>query len=289
MHFVKVKGILSPQNGMNLYRGCSHGCIYCDSRSACYQMKHEFEGIEVKENALELLEDALRRKRKKCMIGTGAMSDPYIPIEEDLQYTKKALELIFEYGFGATLITKSSRVLRDIDLLAEINKKTKCVVQMTMTTYDETLCKKLEPGVSGTKERFETLMKLKEAGIPTVVWLTPILPHINDTKENIEGILDYCIQADVKGIICFNMGVTMREGNREFFYENLDKSFPGLKEKYSSEYGNKYVLQSNNNKILMELFRKTCKQYDIMYNAEKIFTYLHKFEEKEEYQQLKLF
>ena len=142
MHFTKVKGILSPKNGMNLYRGCTHGCIYCDSRSTCYQMNHKFEDIEVKENAIELLEDALKRKRKKCMIGMGSMTDPYIPEELKLKHTRKALEVASKYGFGITLITKSNRVLRDLDLLKEINQKTKCVVQMTLTTYDEELCKK---------------------------------------------------------------------------------------------------------------------------------------------------
>ena len=176
MHYVTAKGILSAKNGMNLYRGCQHGCIYCDSRSDCYHMEHDFEDIEVKENALVLLENALRRKRKPCMIGTGSMSDPYMPLEEELQYTRKALELIFRYGFGATLITKSDRVLQDLDLLKVIHDKTKCVVQMTLTTYYEELCRKLEPGVCTTKARFEALKALQDAGIPTVVWLCPILP-----------------------------------------------------------------------------------------------------------------
>ena len=190
MHYVKVKGILSAKNGINLYRGCSHGCIYCDSRSKCYGMEHDFEDIEVKENALELLEEALRRKRRKCMIGTGSMTDPYLPLETKLEYTKKTLELVLRYGFGVTLITKSARVLRDLELLKRINDKTKCVVQMTLTSADEELCKKIEPHVSTTRERFEALKKLRAAGIPTVVWLCPILPFINDTEENLSAILD---------------------------------------------------------------------------------------------------
>ncbi|WP_455060888.1 radical SAM protein [Parvimonas micra] len=209
MHFVKVKGILSSKNGMNLFRGCTHGCIYCDSRSKCYQMNHSFEDIEVKENSIELLEDRLKRKRKKCMIGMGSMTDPYINEELKLNYTRKALETINKYGFGLTLITKSSNIIRDLDLLKEINSKTKCVVQMTLTTYDERLCKIIEPNVSTTKERVETLIKLREAGIPAVVWMTPILPYINDTEENIRGILNYCKEAKVKGILCFGMGLTL--------------------------------------------------------------------------------
>ena len=145
MHFVKVKGILSSKNGMNLFRGCTHGCIYCDSRSKCYQMNHSFEDIEVKENSIELLEDRLKRKRKKCMIGMWSMTDPYINEELKLNYTRQAIEIINKYGFGLTLITKSSNIIRDLDLLKDINSKTKCVVQMTLTTYDERLCRIIEP------------------------------------------------------------------------------------------------------------------------------------------------
>ncbi len=151
MHFVTAKGILLSKNGMNLYRGCSHGCIYCDSRSKCYHMEHAFEDIEVKENALDLLEYALKHKQKKCMIGTGSMTGPYIPLELEIRTLRKALHFIDKYGFGFTVITKSDRILRDIDLLQKINEKTKCVVQMTLTTYDEDLCRKIEPNVSTTK------------------------------------------------------------------------------------------------------------------------------------------
>lgn len=289
MHYVKAKTILSAKNGMNLYRGCLHGCIYCDSRSKCYQMNHDFEDIEVKENCLELLENALKRKRKKCMLGMGSMTDPYIPLEKELLYTRGALSLALKYGFGMTLITKSSLVLRDIDLLKQINEKSKCVVQMTLTTYSDELCKKLEPNVSITKERFDVLMKLKEEGIPTVVWLTPILPYINDTKSNILGILDYCIKAGVKGIICFDMGLTLREGNKEYFYKNLDKYFPLLKEQYIKKYGDKYIVSSPINKSLMKLFYDTCKKNNIMSSTSEIFNYLNTYNEKEEHKQLSIF
>ncbi len=280
MHYVKVKGILSSKNGMNLYMGCSHGCIYCDSRSKCYHMEHDFEDIEVKENAVKLLEEALMRKRKKCMIATGSMTDPYIPLEEKIGNVRKAISLIYEYGFGCTLITKSSRILRDIDILKKINNKTKCVIQMTITTYDEELCRKIEPNVCTTKERFEVLKILRDEGIPTVVWLSPILPFINDTKENISGVLDMCIKAKVYGIICFGMGLTLREGNREYFYENLDRMFPGLKEKYIKTYGNEYMIGSPDNLILMELFHKKCGDNGIVHNNERIFEYLAEFEDK---------
>lgn len=289
MHYMKAKGILSAHNGMNLYRGCTHGCIYCDSRSNCYHMEHAFEDIEVKENALELLEDKLKRKRQKCMLATGSMTDPYIPLENQLQHVRQALLLAEKYGFGFTLITKSSLVLRDIDILQRIHEKTKCVVQMTMTTYDEELCQKLEPHVSTTKERFETLKKLNEAGIPTIVWLCPILPFINDTKENLYGILKYCIEAKVYGIINFGMGVTLREGNREYFYSQLDRLFPGMKDKYIQTFGTQYINTSPHEKELNKIFHDICQKHNIICDNEQLFTYLRTFESKQDTVQLSLF
>lgn len=280
MHKVNVKGILSAKNGMNIYRGCLHGCIYCDSRSLCYQMNHKFEDIEVKANAVGLLENTLRRKRNKCMIGTGAMSDPYMPIEEKLGNMRKCLEVIERYGFGVTMITKSTKVLRDLDLLKKINEKSKCVVQMTLTTYDEDLCRIVEPNVETTYERFRALEILRDNGIPTVVWLCPILPFINDTEENIRGILDYCVRAKVKGIINFDMGVTLRDGNREYFYKKLDEHFPGLKEKYIRMYGNSYQLSSPNSRQLNMIYKSECIKNGIMCDENECFEYLNKYEDK---------
>ena len=280
MHKVNVKGILSAKNGMNIYRGCLHGCIYCDSRSLCYQMNHKFEDIEVKANAVGLLENTLRRKRNKCMIGTGAMSDPYMPIEEKLGNMRKCLEVIERYGFGVTMITKSTKVLRDLDLLKKINEKSKCVVQMTLTTYDEDLCRIVEPNVETTYERFRALEILRYNGIPTVVWLCPILPFINDTEENIRGILDYCVRAKVKGIINFDMGVTLRDGNRAYFYKKLDEHFPGLKEKYIRMYGNSYQLSSPNSRQLNMIYKSECIKNGIMCDVNECFEYLNKYEDK---------
>ncbi len=288
MHFVKAKGILSAKNGMNLYRGCSHGCIYCDSRSKCYHMGHAFEDIEVKENAIDLLEYALTHKRKKCMISTGSMTDPYIPLEMETGNVRKALRLIYEHGFGFTVITKSDRILRDSDLLQKINEQTKCVVQMTLTTYNEDLCKMIEPYVSTTRERFEVLKKLGDLKIPTVVWLTSVLPFINDTEENITGILDLCIEAKVYGVICFGMGLTLREGNREYFYQQTDRLFPGLKEIYIRTYGNQYVAESANNEYLMRLFHEKCEENGIVHDNGQIFNYLRSFEENRKYKQLSI-
>lgn len=281
MHFVKAKGILSPKNGMNLFRGCTHGCIYCDSRSKCYQINHAFEDVAVKENALVLLEDALLRKRNKCMLGMGSMTDPYIPEELKLEYTKGALEIIYKYGFGINFITKSDRALRDLELLKKINERSKCVVQMTLTTFDEGLCKIIEPNVSTTRERVEALKVLRYAGIPTVVWLVPILPFINDTEENLLGILAYCRDAGVYGIMNFGMGMTLREGNREYFYSKLDKHFRGLKEKYIRTYGDAYVLNSPNNSKLMKLFHNVCEEYGIINSNSRLFHYTNNFDEDE--------
>ncbi|MBQ4537840.1 MAG: radical SAM protein [Lachnospiraceae bacterium] len=287
MHFVDAKGILSPHGGMNIYRGCTHGCIYCDSRSRCYGLTHAFEDIEVKQNAPELLEKALISKRKKCMIGTGAMCDPYMHCEEQLQLTRRCLEIIDRYEFGVAIQTKSDRILRDLDLLKRINEKAKCVVQMTLTTYDEELCKVLEPNVCTTRKRFEALQIFRDNGIPTVVWLSPILPFINDTRENLEGLLDYCIRAKVYGIICFGMGVTLREGDREYFYAALDRHFPGLKGRYRAKYGYSYEVTSDNHAELMKIFKEKCRANGIVCDRDEVFRYLYEFPEK--YEQMRLF
>jgi DNA repair photolyase len=289
MHFKEYKGILSQQNGMNISRGCVHGCIYCDARSKCYSMDHEFEDVEIKINAPELLEEAIKKKRKKCMISTGAMGDPYIPIPENLQNIRSCLEIIEKHGFGLAIQTKSNLILRDLDLLKRINTKAKCIVQITLTTYNEQLCGIIEPNVSTTKERFDVLKIMRDNNIQTIVWLSPILPFINDTKENIIGILDYCLEAKVYGILCFDMGLTLREGDREYFYKNLDVYFPGMKEKYQKRYGNNYILTSGNNKELMKIFNKTCDENNIVHNADELFTYLRTFEEKNKTRQMELF
>lgn len=279
MHYVTSKSILSKNNGMNLYRGCTHGCIYCDSRSEIYNMGHKFEDIEVKKNSLELLKKELI-KRPHAMIGTGAMSDPYLPLEKRLEYVRNSLKLIDRYGFGFTCITKSDLVLRDLDLLKKINDKSRVVIQMTLTTADDRLCRVLEPNVCSTSRRVEVLNALNEAEIPTVVWLCPILPYINDTDDNINSILDYCIESGVRGVLCFGMGMTLRKGNREYFYKKLDKHFPNLKEKYIEEFGNDYVIPSPENDELMRIFKKRTSKNNILNDNDEIFRYLHEFPQK---------
>lgn len=289
MHYVQAKGILSALNGMNMYRGCQHGCIYCDARSKCYQINHVFEDIEVKQNAPELLERALKGKRSKCMIGTGGMTDPYMPLEKEEKLTRRLLEIINQYEFGLAIQTKSDLILRDLDLLKSINEKSKCIVQMTMTTYDEALCKKIEPNVCTTKERFEVLKTMRDNGIQTVAWLSPFVPFLNDTEENIRGLMDYCIEAGVYGIICFGIGVTLREGDREYFYEKLDEKFPGLKQKFHEKYGYAYEINSDYNDELMRIIRTKCKEHGIVSNADKVFEYMHEYESHQAVSQLTLF
>ncbi len=290
MHFVDAKGILTGnggRTGMNVYRGCSHGCIYCDGRSKCYQFTHSFEDIEVKQNAPELLERALKSKRQKCMIGTGAMSDPYLHCEKVIGLTRRCLEVIARHGFGLAIQTKSDLILRDLDLLEEINCTAKCVVQMTLTTYDDKLCKILEPNVCNTKRRIEVLEIMQEQGIPTIVWITPILPFINDTEENVTAILKECARVGVKGIIDFGMGLTLREGDREYYYAALDKHFPGMKERYVKRYGNAYDLPSPNSRMLLKVFHQFCEENGMMHRPEECFQYMNELPER--YQQMSLF
>ena len=221
------------------------------------------------------------------MIGTGAMSDPYMHCEENLRLTRRCLEIILKNGFGIAIQTKSDRILRDIDLLSEINRSAKCVVQMTLTTYDDDLCRLLEPNVCNTKRRIEVLEEMQKRGIPTVVWVTPILPFINDTKENISSILNECVRVGVKGVIDFGMGLTLREGDREYYYAALDRHFPGMKERYIKWYGNAYELPSPNAKELTGLLRRICKDNGILSRPEDCFRYMNDLPEK--YSQMSIF
>ncbi len=276
MHFTKAKSIFSASGGakgFNPYRGCTHGCIYCDSRSLCYGFTHIFEDVEVKQNAPELLETALRFMRKRCMIGTGSMCDPYMHCEESLGVTRRCLEVIQRYGFGVAVQTKSDRILRDIELIESIHKQAKAVVQITLTTYDDALCKIIEPNVCPTSRRIEVLKECQRRGIPTVVWLCPILPYINDTEDNIKSILKACAGAGVYGLICFGMGLTLRDGDREYYYAALDRKFPGLKQRYIREYGNAYLINSPKADLLMHLFEKLRILYGL-HSTEECFSFM---------------
>ncbi len=277
MHNIEAKTILSAENNINLYRGCTHGCIYCDSRSDCYGMDHEFEDVAVKSNAIELLEDALRRKRRPCMINTGSMCDPYMHCEEKLALTRRALDVIDQYNCGVTVITKSDRVLRDIDLYEQINRHSRAIIQMTMTTADEDLCRIIEPNVCTTRRRYEVLKEFRRRRIPTVVRISPILPYINDTTENLNGILDYCFEAGVKGIINLGFSVTLRAGSREYFYRKLDEHFPGMKKRYIYHFGDSCDCISENSAALWKLFDNRCRNSGVMTAPAEIFSYLREY------------
>ena len=289
MHFVNARGILSASNGMNVYRGCTHGCIYCDSRSRGYNIDLAFEDIEVKQNAPQLLEDALRRKRHKCMISTGAMCDPYMHCEETVGLTRQCLQVIDRYGFGLAIQTKSDRVLRDLPLLKSIHQKAKCVVQITLTTADDRLCRLIEPNVCPTSRRTQVLRILRDEGIPTVVWFCPVLPFLNDTPENVQAILSMCFEAKVQGILSFGMGVTLREGDREYFYQALDRHFPGVKQQYIRTFGLDYECPSPHSDQLMRLFDEQCAAHGVMHWPDEIFRYLQAFPEKNDGEQLTMF
>lgn len=288
MHYKEYQTILSKDNGMNIYRGCTHGCIYCDSRSVCYHIGDDFTDVEVKKDAPMMLEKELLLKRnRKIMISTGAMGDPYCHLEKELEYTRKCLEVIEKYKAGIVIQTKSTLLLRDLDLLKKINEKSKVVVEVTLTTASDKLCKIVEPNVSVTSERVKMLKKLQREGIKTIVWLCPFLPYINDTEENLLQLLDYIEECKVYGIIFFGFGLTLREGNREYFYKKLDESFPSLKERYIKEYGNSYEVNSKNSKRLYQLLVSECKKRNIILGNDYLFSYLHEF--PQEFRQISLF
>ncbi len=287
MHEIRAKTLLGTQSspGINLYRGCLHGCIYCDSRSACYRFDHAFTDVAVKVNAPELLERELRARRKRCMIGTGAMSDPYTPPEAGLRLTRRCIELIDRYGFGLAILSKSAALLNDLDIFTSIRRRSKCVVQMTLTTADPALCALIEPNVSSTAARIDALARLRDAGLPTVVWLSPFLPFLNDTRENVEALLRACVEVGVRGVMCFGVGMTLREGNRDYFYQQLDRHFPGMRRRYQAAFGNRYVCNSGNSDALMRLIADTCERHGILYEPDEVFAYLRAFPEG----QLRLF
>lgn len=287
MHEADAKALLNSTNGMNIYRGCVHGCVYCDSRSACYRFTHPFEDVEVKRNAPELLEDFLRRRRKRCVISTGSMSDPYQPCEKELLLMRRCLELIERYGFGASVITKSDLVLRDLDLFESIHHRAKSVLQMTLTVADDELSRVLEPNVCPSSRRCEVLKEFQSRGVPGVVWLSPFLPFLTDTEENLRRLLDYCFSAGVKGIVCFGIGLTLRQGNREYFYQQLDRHFPGLSDEYRRTYGDAYVVNSPRNDELMRLFHAACEKHGVLHDPEACFRFIAEL--PEEGAQLSLF
>lgn len=281
MEYIKAKHIVTKGPGdswfgeeynMNIYRGCCHGCIYCDSRSDCYHIEN-FDQVRAKENALEIIRDDLRRKTKKGIVATGAMSDPYNPFEKELLLTRHAQELINAFGFGSAIATKSAMITRDIDILEEIKEHSPVICKLTITTCDDSLCRKIEPGVSLSSERFEAIAKLKEAGIYTGILLMPVLPWIEDTKENVLGIVKRAKECGAD-FIYPAFGMTLRQNQREWYFKKLDELFPEehLREKYKRRYGDRYQCISPHAKELWNSFAKACNDAGILFNMRHIIT-----------------
>jgi len=246
---------------MNIYKGCSHGCIYCDSRSECYGVDN-FDVVRAKENALALIERELKSKRKKGVVGTGAMSDPYNPFEKEYKLTRGALELFNRFGFGVSIATKSDLIIRDIDILKDISKHSPVLIKITVTTADDDLCKKVEPHVASSSQRFEVIRKLSEEGIFAGVLMMPILPFIEDTDDNISGIIEFAQKSGAK-FIYPAFGVTLRQNQGDWYYKKLDELLPSVKEKYIENYGNSYECRSLRAKELWSLFQERCNRYGI--------------------------
>jgi len=254
---------------MNIYKGCCHGCIYCDSRSECYRIQ-DFDVVRAKANALEIIEQDLLKKRKKGIVITGAMSDPYNPYEAIYELTRGALKLISRYGFGICIDTKSDMVVRDIDLLIKINRYSPVIVNFTITTADDNLCKKIEQNVCLTSERIEAIKKLTAEGIKCGILLMPVLPFINDTKDNIQSIVQMGYEAGVSWIYAGDgFGVTLRQNQREYYYEKLDELFPGTKLIYINRYGDSYICGVPDYS-LFEFFLSECAYYNIANNMDDI-------------------
>jgi len=278
MKFIQAKTIISgyvennPWFGinynMNIYKGCCHGCIYCDSRSECYHVDN-FDEVRAKENALDIIQRELKSKRRTGVVGTGAMSDPYNPFEKKYKLTRGALELIDHYGFGISIATKGSLIVRDIDILKNIALHSPVLIKITITAADDELCKKIEPNAPLSSERFAAIKELTDQGVFAGILLMPVLPFIEDNNENIKRIIELAHENGAK-FIYPAFGVTLRQNQREWYFSKLDKIFPGIKEKYIKQYGNSYECRSTVSKELWKLFVCECNKYGIIYKMNDI-------------------
>lgn len=293
VEYIKAKTIVTRQKSsywfgydytMNIYRGCNQGCIYCDSRSDCYRVK-DFDRIRGKEDALRIIRNDLRRLSRTGVICTGAMSDPYNSFEKELHLTRNSLELINAYGFGVGIITKNHLITRDIDILQDISSNAPVMAKLTITTGDDELASKIEPGASRPSWRFKALKELSEAGIFCGILMMPILPFLEDNESNILGIVEQAAQSGVD-FIYPSMGVTLRGNQREWYYQKLESHFPGLKDAYIKQFGNKYNCNTPDIRKLMKAFRAACDRYGILYRMEDI---IRKSREKQECVQISLF
>ncbi|WP_053957340.1 SPL family radical SAM protein [Inediibacterium massiliense] len=289
MDYISAKTILSGYSSgewfgcnynMNIYRGCSHGCIYCDSRSECYHIDN-FDEVRAKKNALEILERQLQSKRKKGVVGTGSMSDPYNPFEEKYKLTRGALELLDRYEFGVSIATKSPLITRDIDLLKRIKRHSPIIVKMTVTSFDDDLCKIVEPNVAVSSKRFDAIHKLSENGIFTGILLMPVLPFIEDTNENILRIIRLAKENGAR-FVYPAFGVTLRQNQRLYFLKKLDEHFKGTSQKYIKEYRFSYECRSKRAAELWKIFKAECDKFNLLYKMKDIISsYKNEYEEKQ--------
>jgi DNA repair photolyase len=269
--FITAKSILSPlKNGpdpyfgiaysMNIYRGCQHQCIYCDTRSTVYNIG-DLRNIRIKQNALELLEQKLRKLKIKGTIGTGSMNDPYMPLENEQCMIREALKIIARHNYPIHIITKSNLVLRDLDIIQKIST-VYAAVSFTITTSDDSLSKKIEPGAPLTSERLQAMRALSNMGIYSGAILTPVLPYITDSARNIEAIVQMVAAAGGSYVLGW-MGLTQRKGQREYFYNQLDRLFPGIRPKYEHLFGEEYNCPAPDAEKLYKLFNEACQLYSI--------------------------
>lgn len=271
---------------MNLYRGCCHGCIYCDSRSSCYRVEN-FDKVRVKENALQLMRDDLRRKVKTGVVGSGAMSDPYNPFEREQLLTRHSLELLDAFGFGVSMLTKSDLILRDMDLYQSIAEHSPVNCMVTITTADDHLSKLIEPGVPVSGKRFQVVERLSQAGLFAGIVMTPILPFLEDNRDNITDMIKKAKDSGAKFLYPM-MGVTLRDNQRAYYYEKLEQIFPERKlaATYEKRYGDRYICNSPKAKELYSLLATECEQAGILYKMADI---IHSYKKQYQYEQLNLF
>lgn len=296
MEFIKAKTIITKVKygsswygidyNMNLYRGCPHGCIYCDSRSNCYHIEN-FDIPKAKQDAINILEKELIKKKEKGVIGIGSMSDTYNPLEKQLELTRKTLKLILKYNFGVSIDTKSNLILRDLDLLKEINKNANVIIKFTITTPSDCLSKIIEPHVCETSKRLEAIKILSDNGLYVGIMMNPVLPFITDKEEDIKKIVKLAYDYGAKFISTY-MQMTLRENQRDYYYDKLDKNFKGLQQKYENIYKDKYNCVSLNYKRLYQIFTKECDKYGLLYNMEDIIKFYKKVE-NDKHEQLTLF
>lgn len=297
MEFIETKSIVSNyikdnmwfavDYNMNIYKGCCHGCIYCDSRSECYHIDN-FDTVRAKKDAISIIYKELKSKKKSGVIGTGAMSDPYNPSEKKYELTRKALKEINRFNFGVAIATKSPLITRDIDILKEINEHSPVIAKITITTFDDELCKKIEPNVAPSSERFKAIRELSQNGIFAGILLLPILPFINDTEENIKNIINEAHKCGAKFIYSYGMGVTLRANQRDYYYEKIRELFPSenLVGKYIGTYGNPYEYGSVNHDKLVKIFKSECEKHGILYKMKDI---VKAYKKDKEVQQISMF